>query len=250
MKKHLIVAGYPKSGNTWLTRLLAELVHCPVEGFWSQPENNEIAIEGKERESEYRCFKAHHLYSQLLDSYKTFGNGSEKVIYIVRDPRDVVVSATFFFNRLRGKRTLQRIGLGWLYNQLTLKMKLTRFCEIVANGGDMAWMYVSWADHVKSYVKSDALIVRYEDLLDQPLVECRRMTDFIGIQRSDNDILQAIDRQSFKRKKKEFRQKKRFYKADFMRSGVEGQWRDVFSKKQQAIIINACGASMEKLGYR
>ena len=46
--KNIIVAGYPKSGCTWATRLLAELVGCPVAGFWNS-DKDEIAIEGEER---------------------------------------------------------------------------------------------------------------------------------------------------------------------------------------------------------
>ena len=35
--KKIIIVGYPKSGNTWLTRLTADLVGCPVEGFLYNP---------------------------------------------------------------------------------------------------------------------------------------------------------------------------------------------------------------------
>src|SRR6056297_564086 len=93
----VIASGYPKSGNTWLTRLTAQLIGCPVKGFWTQPQNKDHAIEGTERVSEYRCFKSHHTYQSLEESFTTFGNRTEKVIYIVRDPRDVAISATFFF---------------------------------------------------------------------------------------------------------------------------------------------------------
>ena len=46
IKNNIVIAGYPKSGNTWLTRLVAEVLKCPVVGFLEQPQNNEIAIEG------------------------------------------------------------------------------------------------------------------------------------------------------------------------------------------------------------
>ena len=55
--KNIIVVGYPKSGSTWITRLTAELVGCPITGFWNQSNQNEIAREGQDRTSDFRCFK-------------------------------------------------------------------------------------------------------------------------------------------------------------------------------------------------
>jgi len=179
----VVISGYPKSGNTWLTRLTAQLIDCPVKGFWTQPENNDIAIEGKERKSEYKCFKAHHTFPILTKSFTDYGNGTVKVIYIVRDPRDVAISALFFFKRLRGKRTFRLLGLNWLHNKLTLQANLTGCCKLVANGGELPWMNVSWADHVESYLDSGALIIKYENLIDNPFLECQRILNFLGIHR-------------------------------------------------------------------
>jgi hypothetical protein len=140
----IIISGYPKSGNTWLTRLTAQLVGCPVEGFWTQPQNKDRAIEGAERISKYSCFKSHHSFPLLKDSFQKFGkNRSKKIIYIVRDPRDVAISASFFYKQLRGKRTFRSLGLGWLHNKLTLYAKLTKYCKVVAKGGDLPWMNIS-----------------------------------------------------------------------------------------------------------
>lgn len=54
----VIVSGYPKSGNTWTTRLVAEAIGCPVKGFWGS-DHNEIAIEGAERDSEFLVYMSH-----------------------------------------------------------------------------------------------------------------------------------------------------------------------------------------------
>ena len=62
--KKIIVVGYPKSGCTWATRLVAELVGCPVAGFW-QSDKKEIAIEGEDRVSDFRCYKSHHQLAEL-----------------------------------------------------------------------------------------------------------------------------------------------------------------------------------------
>lgn len=73
--KKIIIAGYPKSGNTWLTRLVAEIVGCPVTGFlYSQ--HFEIAKEGGDRKSEFECFKSHHKYYELKkeDIYNSYSS--------------------------------------------------------------------------------------------------------------------------------------------------------------------------------
>ena len=36
MKNKVIITGYPKSGNTWLTRLIAEALDSPVIGFYNE----------------------------------------------------------------------------------------------------------------------------------------------------------------------------------------------------------------------
>jgi len=58
-KRRILICGYPKSGNTWLTRLVAELVGCPVSGLWMCTKNT-TDNKGQTRISEYECFKAHH----------------------------------------------------------------------------------------------------------------------------------------------------------------------------------------------
>ena len=98
MKKKIIIAGYPKSGNTWLTRLVANLVDCPVAGFWGS-DHDEIASEGASRMSEFECYKAHQTYEDLIQCSDWSGDCS--VIYIIRDPRDVALSGANFFRFYR-----------------------------------------------------------------------------------------------------------------------------------------------------
>lgn len=77
MKNRIIVCGYPKSANTWLTRLAAEIVGGSVAGFWCEPFNNDAAIEGLERESDFQCFKAHHCAHDMEQTFNLYANGSE-----------------------------------------------------------------------------------------------------------------------------------------------------------------------------
>jgi len=89
-KINVIVNGYPKSGTTWLTKLVGDLLTA-----------------GTERVSTYACYKSHHNYDELVDQF----NDKTKLIYIIRDPRDIVVSGAYHFSFLpiRMKSVLRRM---------------------------------------------------------------------------------------------------------------------------------------------
>ena len=91
--KKIIVTGYPKSGNTWVCRLTAELVGCPVKGFWNS-RHREAAVEGKNRKSEYGAYKSHHQLEELMKK----GASDHKIIYVIRDPRDIILSGVNYFD--------------------------------------------------------------------------------------------------------------------------------------------------------
>jgi hypothetical protein len=91
MKKRIIICGYPKSGNTWLTRLTAEIVECPVKGFWDNLSLKEEALEGLDRVSEWECYKSHFCMKRLNV------NEDDKIIYVIRNPKDIIVSAYHYF---------------------------------------------------------------------------------------------------------------------------------------------------------
>ena len=90
--KRIIIAGYPKSGNTWLTRLVAQLCDAPASGFLDAQNEivNDIVTEGFHRNSEIEIVKTHHWHDTLPKS-------NAKVIYIVRDPRQILLSASRYF---------------------------------------------------------------------------------------------------------------------------------------------------------
>lgn len=254
MRNRIIICGYPKSGNTWLTRLTAELIGCPVAGFWGQPHNPEIAIEGSERVSEYECYKAHHSLSYLKRTLETSGNGTERIIYIVRDPRDVAVSASYYFlfPSLNSPRDI------WVKKQLTdwyiqlfgQKRDPSRIIHSMINGTDsFSWMNVPWDEHTKEYINSDIHIIRYKDLLESTMGEAGKLLAYIGIERSHSEIERAVRNQSFEFKKGQFLEQKKKRKADFLRKGEIGQWKTELTKKQINKIEEAFRDIIVKLGY-
>lgn len=254
MINRIIICGYPKSGNTWLTRLTAELIGCPVAGFWGQPHNPEIAIEGGERVSNYECYKAHHSLSYLKSTLESSGNGTERIIYVVRDPRDVAVSASYYFlfpSLLHsGENRVKKKMRDWYIQLFGRKRDQSRIIQCMINGTDsFSWMNVPWDNHAKEFIKSDIHVIRYEDLLESTVDEADKLLAYMGLERSPAEIERAVRKQSFEFKKGQFLQQKKKRKAAFLRKGESGQWKTELTKKQIHKIEEAFRDIMVKLGY-
>ncbi|WP_321283952.1 sulfotransferase domain-containing protein [uncultured Vibrio sp.] len=232
MKKRIVVCGYPKSGNTWLVRLIAEAINCPVAGFWCEPLHDEGGKEGLDRVSQYACYKAHHSHEQLQETFRHYANGSEKVVYIVRDPRDVVISASAFFGAPPRYRLLfDAFGLfprGKSFYRRLFNSKIyvhDFMIQVVLNGSDYgAWLSTPWKKHVDEYIKSGIMIVRYEDLLSDAVSEMKRILDYIGVSKSLDEIVAAVNSQSFENKRKKLEADGDYGRLHFLRNGNKGQY--------------------------
>ena len=255
--KKIIVAGYPKSGCTWATRLVAELAGCPVAGFW-QSDKKEIAVEGEERVSDFRCYKSHHQLSELgihPDDLET------RIVYILRDPRDIAISAAnyFQFDRFPEVAALfRRVRQGEKFYRHTLypllagePYRLERMTEALLHGsaGVHNWVRVSWRDHWQPYQAAGVPIVRYEDLLAAPAEQATRILRHLGLERTEQEIASAIDNQSFERKKQTLLQSGETGRAKFLRVGKSGQWREKLSAHLERRFVEELGSELAEWGY-
>jgi Sulfotransferase domain len=255
--KNIIVVGYPKSGCTWVTRLVAELVGCQVAGFW-RSEKNEIAMEGEERVSDFRCYKSHH---QLPDLGVRPNDPETWVIYVLRDPRDIALSAAnyFQFDRFPHLAALFRtIPRGEKFYRHTFApllaseyYRLQRMTEALLHGSPRVhnWVRVSWRDHWEPYQQAGVPVVRYEDLLASPEEQSLRILQHFGIVRTPEQIATAVRNQSFANKKESLLREGETGRAKFLRVGKSGQWREKLPTHLQARFANELGRELASWGY-
>lgn len=255
--KRVLVVGYPKSGCTWATRLVAELIGCPVAGFW-QSEKKEIAIEGEDRISEYRCYKSHHQLAEL-------GNLSNEpdtwLVYILRDPRDIAISSANhfqfdrfpelagFFRRFRRGAKLYRHTLYPLLVRHNYRLEEMTTALLHGSARVHNWVRVSWRDHWRPYQAAGVPIIRYEDLLAAPLAECTRILGHLGLTRSNDQIARAVENQSFLRKKQTLLEQGETGRAKFLRTGTSGQWREHLPPVLQQRFTDELGPDLEFWNY-
>lgn len=260
-KKQIVIVGYPKSGSTWLTRLVAHLVDCPVKNLWGVADNvyEDFAVEGKQRLSDFVCYKSHHPF----DEFSCLVNNDDFfLIYIIRDPRDVIVSAANYLNfpgpqRIRQLACSVPTGLRW-YNLIfenniykNERYRMTKMLDVLLFGSKEVyrWCELPWVEHVFGYLRNGVFFVRYEDLLkDAPRVG-RSILEYLGVDVSDEWIEDSIRAQSFSVRKSEFISHGDIVRASHLREGKQGCWKKKMSTRMVRKIQLMLYDALEELGY-
>ena len=193
ISKNIVIVGYPKSGTTWLTRLVADLLNCPLKGNWGFSDPDQAIIEGIDRQSGFACYKSHHSYDQIFNASK---KSVYKIIYLIRDPRDIVISGTSFFGYNYNSTGLKSITgkIISIFNAKIINKKQMIKATLEGNESFNKWCSQSWREHYKPYLNQDVLFIQYEKLVDQPLAECIKILDYLSLQNQNENILQVIDR--------------------------------------------------------
>jgi hypothetical protein len=234
------IVSYPKSGNTWVRFLIAHLAaeKRPVD-FSSVQE----IVPGIDFLSAKKLGGLTR--PRILKSHEYFDPRYEKLVYLVRDPRDVVVS---YYHHDRRR---QLIPEGYPTEQYIARFLAGRLDP-----------YCSWHEHVGSWLGARDgdpafLLVRYEDLSAAPQQGLRRIADFLGLRSDDSELELACELSSFEA----MRKLERFQaetagslspvrvQQPFVRSGTVGGWRRELPPALAARITARWGRTMTALGY-
>ncbi|MEL6579895.1 MAG: sulfotransferase domain-containing protein, partial [Cyanobacteria bacterium J06621_12] len=174
----------------------------------------------------------------------------QKVILVVRDPRDVTLSS--YFHALK-------------YGLITETTSLEEFCQKFLLG---QYYFVgepnplgSWSENTGSWLgarKNDAnfLLLRYEDFQTNIVEQLNKIANFMSLKCSDSDIAKAVKNSSIEHMRKLEQQQKnvwpnKYTKKDiaFVRSAVSGKGQVQLSPSVLKQIELLWGETMEKLGY-
>ena len=99
----VVVVGYPRSGNTYLTRILGDVLNSPIVPYRNA---KPLSTEGADRRGLFRVMQLHlrpmmeKADTGLVDGW-TFSipaASGERIISIIRDPRDIAVSSMFYWD--------------------------------------------------------------------------------------------------------------------------------------------------------
>ncbi|MEZ4670948.1 MAG: sulfotransferase domain-containing protein [Anaerolineae bacterium] len=228
----IFVVSYPRSGNNWFQYLIFEIIYgvnihiAPLKLL----QELSIDLNFKQSYTRYRTpcfFKSHNL---PLPEYR-------RVVYLLRDGRDAMVS---YFHHIKATNGIEDL------DEL----------DVLRNGTYLT--YGKWQDHVEQWLEnpyqSDMLMIKYRDLMNDPIATLNKFCAFAGVERDTDFIEQAVARTSFsvmQNTEKVAGWAPKDYPKDkhFVRRGKVGSYKDEMSPEVLKEFLLQAGDTLRKVGY-
>lgn len=238
----ILIVGFPKSGNTWLSRLLSAALDWPVRGIYDA---RPIAEQGLDRADGKVIRQLHllpkhegagvaavpHQYTCNIDAV----NGQHKIVHIIRDPRDVAVAINHY----------------WFIGNL-----LHTIQDVMSTGEHPLWG-CGWAEYVTAWRHAplDVIETRYEWLHADPLMELRRILDRLDL-RAAEPLGTVVKQESFEQRRAliageagETMAHGKGIQLTNLRGGRVGDWRTEFEAEHIAAAHEIFTPHLLELGY-
>jgi hypothetical protein len=237
----VFLTSYPRSGNTWTRFLVGNLVH-PDEPITFL--NVERLVPDMYKHSDRRLRGLPR--PRILKSHECFDPRYKKIIYVVRDPRDVAISNYHWEMKQRSVR-----------DDYPIEAFVGRWMDGVY------WGRVGcWADHVTSWLstrqgREGFLLLRYEDMVTNPEKELAKVARLLGIDAAPDRLARAVELSSADRMRRLEKDQgdqwvlTRGTRQDkqFVRKAGAGDWKSVLPLQSVREIEAEWGGIMSELGY-
>ena len=279
------IASYPKSGNTWLRAFITSLLYkdknlnllnklrqihaYPLskdfynllddfENFEKISKNWNKSQSILNLDKKIKFLKTHHILCSINNNFFTTYKNSLGVIYIVRDPRNVITSLKHHYSFKSYDDALEfMLDKDRFSGKMGKKNTYTRETEFPTYISNWSNHYNAWKNFKKNY-----LLIKYEDLIKNPKKNFKEIAKYLGnllkIKIDAKDLNEAISNSSFKnleQSEKKFgfieappdvntNQKKKFFNL-----GPDNMWEKNLPENIRKKIENTFREEMKELNY-
>lgn len=234
----VFLASYPRSGNTWMKSLLASCLFGKAMQNFSDTVDPVIPIVGYHRNVKPLLSNN----GRIIKTHESYRSEYRNAVWIVRDPRDVVLSEYKLHLR---SGTFTR----------TFDEYVAYFTSVRHFGPP------DWQSHTSSWLNSGLadstklLVIRFEDLKADPATELRRVLLFMGLPVNDDLIATALQQntlQSMAQRHVRYDEtlgKQIKTEVPAVNQGQVGGWRSKLTSQQVDLIEERFQPVMEQLSY-
>lgn len=233
---NILILGLPKSGTTWLEKMLAGLpgfqsTMFPGMLFFGLKEGESINYDIPSRyfsrnRNKLLVVKTHsHLSDHNLEMIKI---NKIKYVFMYRDLRDVAISYVHFVSNRPWHPMYP------FYNSLSLEDGLLLFSR------ELGRSYADWIIRSLKNIDSNGIVVTYEQMHQDPTEVFLKVCSLCEIQISKEEIEKMI---------KKFTSSKDLKEAAHFRAGETGGWKKVFSEKVKDAYKESIGDALLELEY-
>ena len=225
---------YPKSGGTWLAKMLAVAIDIPFIDNSLLPPGGPCVI------------RTH------WDPYKS----TKPCVFVVRDCRDVMVS--YFYHRLKNIDNTPRLKqmyeakfpAGLQASQIKVQLPIFIQLEFSCVGYGS---YLDWRSHVLRAVELAGkderyCLVKYEDVLEDPVKELDRVIQKLTGKVTTVEKLELVVK-AFELDLVQKNQLLNSAETTFVRQGGAGGWKQHFNDESDRAIAELAGDALQALGY-
>jgi|SRR5580704_15658226 Sulfotransferase domain len=236
----VFLVSYPKSGNTWTRFLIGNLISLHERADFSSINRIIPDPEALTKRSANALPRP-----RILKSHQYFDPRYPKVVYIVRDPRDVAVSQYHFQRKRRvieDGSPIEDFVRGFITGQSSI--------------------YGSWGENAASWLaarngRPNFLLMRYEDMLEDTHSELAKIASFLGVSASAEHLRRAVENSSADQMRKLEKSQAHLWSSTkdtrqdvpFVRAATASGWKSELPDESVAEIESEWGTLMRFLRY-
>lgn len=225
-----ILATVPRSGTHWLAGMLKSMGFIDVNPrqFVAEDENSLDNAHKFSAEILPVMPAGHFIFDHFMPHllHRNLGRIESKVLVLVRDPRDKLVS-NYYYRRCRAEKSSQ---------------SFSEMFDYLLNLTERHYTHATrWQDYAES------LVVRYEGLSTSPQSELRKILEFLNVDAAI-DFTDIAQKHSFERLS-EGRKPGQESPEHHYRKGIIGDWKNHFDEDMLTRFMQRFDGIMSGLGY-